>query len=150
VAYAVCFGVRVEQRHPGWGWDAGPIMLGIAAVSLGLGLVVRRLLRTRDERRVRVGRLVQENAEIRAVERARLADDLQTVVTRGLATIEQHLETAARRPADLDTLRGGLDRVDGDSRSLLAELRVLLGILRRDPVADVPPAPRRAGPRRWA
>ena len=151
LAYAVCFAVKMEDFHPGWGWEAGLTLLVIAAVSLTGGLVVRRLLQARDRRRDRVRRLEQENAEIRAVERARLADDLQTVVTRGLATIEQHLEAAADGPSDLVTLRKGLARVDGDSRSLLTELRGLLAILRQDPSGsrDGGPAPGAPAPRRW-
>jgi signal transduction histidine kinase len=149
IAYAACLGVRQEQWHPGWGWDAVLTVLAITAVSVVGGLVIRPLLEARDRRRERVHRLEQENAQIRAVERARLADDLQTVVTRGLATIDQHLETAARRPADVETLREGLTRVDGDSRSLLAELRVLLGILRRDVPEHPDVAPLPAGSGRW-
>lgn len=134
VGYAVCYAVRADRFEPGWGWVAGVVMLGITAVALAGGGATRLLLQARDRRRDRVRRLEQENAEIRAVERARLADDLQTVVTRGLATIEQHLEPA-QHPVDADSLRASLTRVDDDSRSLLAELRSLLSIL-RGPAVD--------------
>ena len=146
VGYAACYAVRAEVLEPGWGWVAGVVMLGITAIALAAGGAIRLLLLARDRRRDRVRRLEQENAEIRVVERARLADDLQTVVTRGLATIEQHLEPTGPT-AGADTLRASLTRVDDDSRSLLTELRSLLSIL-RGPSADGPPAAAVPGRRR--
>ena len=88
VAYATLFGLQAEERHPGWGWAAGLITLALIGAALAAGLVARRFLRARDRRRLRVEKLEREQTEIRAVERARLADELQAVVTQGLATIE--------------------------------------------------------------
>ena len=151
VAYAVLFGLRAEERHAGWGWAAGLTTLALFAAALAAGLVARRFLRARDRRRLRIEKLEREQTEIRAVERARLADELQAVVTQGLATIEHELETMAHGVADRDRLRQGLEQVDRHSRSLLTELRALLDVLRRDPAPD--PGSRAAlatlGRRRW-
>jgi signal transduction histidine kinase len=145
LTFTVCFGFLMESLHPGWGWDGALTYFVISAASLTVGLVTRRLLRTRDLRRLRVRRLEQENAQIRAIERERLAEDLETMVTRGLATLEEDLDAAARGPSDLDGLRAGLSRVDGHSRSLLTELRTLLAVLRGDPSARSLPSPSSAG-----
>ena len=151
VAYAVLFGLQAEGRHPGLGWAAGLITLALFGAALAAGLVARRFLRARDRRRLRVEKLEREQTEIRAVERARLADELQAVVTQGLATIEHELEAMAHGVADRDRLRQGLEQVDQHSRSLLTELRALLDVLRRDPAPD--PGSRAAqatlGWRRW-
>ena len=133
--YAAGLGLVMEREQPGWGWPAGLAMLGLAAAGLAAGLVARRLLQARDRRRLRVRELERENAEIRAVERARLADELQTLVTSGLATIDDELAAASRPAATPESLRRTLTQVDLHSRSLLSELRILLEVLRRDPPA---------------
>lgn len=138
VGYAVCFGALLERRHAGWGWGVSLTILALAAVGLTVGSLARRLLQARDQRRARVRRLEREQAEIRGIERARLADELQTIVSQGLATIgdELHgvdgLDGVVRQTADPDTLRSALSRIDGHSRSLLTQMRALLEVLRRD------------------
>jgi signal transduction histidine kinase len=149
--YAVAFGFQVEQQYPGWGWTTGLLTVGFAAAAVTAGLIARRLLRTRDQQRLRVADLEREQSEIRAIERGRLADELQAVVTQGLVTIENELDDVARRSSDLQTLRAGLEQIDHHSRSLLTALRTLLDILRRDPAAepDLALAVHGSGSRRW-
>jgi signal transduction histidine kinase len=147
LAYGLCFGLDVERRHPGSGWSTGLLVVAFSAASLAAGLVGRRLLRLRDGRRLRVQEIARENARIRAVERARLADDLQTVVTGDLATIVNRIDTGATRADDAEGLRQVLTQVDADCRTLLQELRALLEILRAEPAAQPMGTP--AGRRRW-
>jgi signal transduction histidine kinase len=138
IAYAVGFGFRTEHRFPGSGLDAGVQAVALAALAIGVGLVARWLLHARDRRRARVRQLVQEQTEIREIERARLADELQVVVTCGLATIEEELEATAHRPSDVDALHRALARIDLHSRALLTDLRILLDALRQDFSPDTP------------
>jgi signal transduction histidine kinase len=151
VGYAVGFGFDVERRNVGAGLHAGLITLAFSAAAFAGGLVARNLLRARDGRRLRVAELERQAAQLRATERARLADDLQAVVTDGLLTIGQQIEAVARRPADLANLRQGLVRIDAQSRLLLTELRALLELFRRDPDLEDLAGTRvpRSGGRRW-
>lgn len=151
LGYAVALGFQLERLHPSWGWDAFWVTVVAALFALGVGLGARWLLRARDLRRLAVQQLEREQADIRAVERTRLADELQLIVTEGLATIEDELDDTARRANDIDCLRSGLARIDVRCRSLLAELRSLLDALRLSPAAE---AGHRAdalsaAPRRW-
>lgn len=149
--YVVGFGFLVEQTYPGEGSAARTALLAITGAALVVGLVARWLLRARDRRRSRVRQLEREQAEIRAVERARLADDLQLVVTQGLAGITDELDRASSRPSDLAGLRSGLDQIGRRSGELLEQLRVLLEVLRRCPDAEPvghPAPPTVPGPRR--
>jgi signal transduction histidine kinase len=133
VAYAVAYGFVIESRRAGWGWDAGLVTGAAAGIAFVVGLVARRLLRARDRRRSRIRQLEREQGQIRAVERARLADELQFLVTQGLARIEDDLDRATRGAADAVGLRHTLTRVDQHTRALLTELRTLLELLRREP-----------------
>lgn len=132
LGYAMLFGLRVERRYPGAGAQAAFAVVAFCAVGYTAGLVVRRLMRVLEGRRHRSAELERENAEIRAAERRRLADDLQTVVTGGLATIRRQLDQLRSEAGDGMAIRRGLDRIDQESRSVLTELRALLEILRRD------------------
>lgn len=150
LGHAVGFGLGVEGRAPGSGWGATALALAISAAAFGIGALARLLLRVRDRWRSRVQELERGNAEIRAVERRRLADDLQTAVTRGLSAVVEVVD-GARTSSSPDTLRQGLARVDALSRSLLAELRVLLEVLRSEDGPDQPAAATSPAPltRRW-
>ena len=140
LAYAVLFGVRLERRFPSEGAASAGLVLVFCLIGHVAGLVVRRLLRTVERRGQRLAELERENAEIRATERRRLADDLQTVVTGGLAAIRRQLDDLESRTGDGTALRRGLDRIDRESRSVLTELRALLEVLRREPPVAGPEA----------
>lgn len=131
--YVVGFGFLVEQRLPGEGSLARVQLLSITGGALGVGLIARGLLRARDRSRSRVRKLEREQAEIRARERLRLADELQLVVTEGLAGITDELDRVSGRPADLVGLRSGLAQIGLRSSALLEQLRVLLDALRSSP-----------------
>lgn len=146
--YALCFGLQAEHRHPGSGWPAGLTTAGIAAAGLAAGFVGRWFLVARDRRHLRVSQLAREQTEIRAVERRRLAGDLEAVVAQGLTTIEGELDVRARRPSDLASLRQGLQRIDRQCRSLLTELRALLEVLRGDAVPETGADAAGSGPHR--
>ena len=135
VAYAIAFGLGTELRHVGWGLAAGATVLGFAAGGVGAGLVARAFLRAQEVRTTRVAEYRRQNRRIRAVERARLADELQTVVTDGIANVQHQLDsTPGSAPgAELSQM---LTRVDQRSRALLTELRALLDVLRREPGAE--------------
>ncbi len=143
--YVALFALEVERRSPGYGQQAAAVAGAFCLLGLGAGLITRRSLQVLDRRRRRLGELEEENAEIRATERLRLADDLQVVVTGGLTAIQHRLETLATHTEDGIALRRGLTEIDRESRAVLSELRSLLEILRRDPL----PAPVHsdAGPR---
>lgn len=147
LGYAVLFALQVERRSPGFGTQAAAVAGVFCLIGFGAGLMVRRSLTVLDRRQRRLGELEQENAQIRATERLRLADDLQTVVTGGLTAIQRRLATLAAHTDDATALRRGLTEIDRESRSVLSELRSLLEILRRDPSAALgqadPDPPRR-------
>lgn len=133
LGYAVAFGLLLEREFPGQGWAGGLVTAGAAAVGLAVGALARRLLRTRDRTRQRVRQLEQEQHEIRARERTRLADELQLLVTDGLASIDAELDAIARRPDDPGRNRLALTQVDLHSRALMRQLRILVEVLRRHP-----------------
>jgi len=151
LVFAVCLGRLLARSYPGEGGAVTVLALAVAGTALTAGLVLRRLLRAHDRRQRRIHELERQRAEIRATERARLADELQTVVSQGLAAIDDELDAAARRSTGLDHLRSTLSRIDLRCRSLLTELRVLLDVLRSHPAPDpeARPAEHQAGPRRW-
>lgn len=149
IAYALGFGWLVGQRYPGEAPAAVLFALVVTAAALAVGLIARRLVGARDRRRRRVQQLAREQTEIRTTERQRLADELHAVVTQGLAMIESELEQAARHAKDAAGLHAALEQVDRHSRSLLAELRVLLDVLRRAAPAQPDPQPADGGPRSW-
>lgn len=136
LVWAGAFGLLVQTWNEDWGWQAALVYLVAATVALAVGLVARRFLHLRDQRRLRVAQLDRERTEIRAVERARLADELQLVVSQGLAGIERELAAVERDRPSLVDLRASLTLVDGRSRSLLGQLGALLTVLRDDQAAD--------------
>jgi signal transduction histidine kinase len=150
LGHGAAFGLAVERRDPGSGWEAALLTVAFSAAAFGIGLLARLLLRARDRWWSRVRELERGNAEIRAVERRRLADDLQTAVTRGLTKIVEVVDEARGSSAP-DELRRGLSQVDALSRSLLAELRVLLEALRSEGGPDEQGASAARAPvaRRW-
>lgn len=139
--YAGCFAFLAERRRPGWGWDAGLIIASAAGTALVVGLAARWLLAARDRRRQRVQEFQRQQTQIRALERTRLADELQAVVTQGLASIRAELAGVGPGQVDLNSLRTRLSEIDRHSRSLLTELRVLLEVLRREPADDTDRSP---------
>ncbi len=142
--YISAFSFRLAEQSSNM-WLTGALALGgLTIASIGVGRVARWLLRIREESRERLARLADENAQIRAIERAVLADDLQTVVTGGMTTIEHELTQARHHPEDVTALRAHLDRIDTACRVALTELRTLLGVLRTAPEN----APRPAGTER--
>ncbi len=147
-AYVVAFGLGAEYRHPGGGWSAALNSLGLAAGGLGTGLIARALLKAHSARMARLTAYGQQNGEIRAVERARLADELQTIVTDGIATVQHQIDSTPPA-ATAAELRQLLTSVDQQSRGLLTELRALLDLLRREPVAEPAPSTERRSSSRW-
>lgn len=133
IGYAVVFGARAESRNAGEGVGTSLLVVGLVLFGLGAGLVARQALRARNERRQRIGGLERENLEIRTVERLRLAEELQTIVRGGIATIIELLDPVCGRPESVDDLRRRLDAVAGTSRTLLGDLRALMEMLRQDP-----------------
>lgn len=151
LGYVVFFALGVEQRSRGWGLRAAALAAALCLLGYAAGFLARRYLNVLESRRLRLRELEQENAQIRATERLRLADDLQVVVTGGLTTIQGQLDGLVAHTDDAVRLRRGLTAIDHASRSVLAELRALLEILRRDPVdAETPRDDLSAErPRRW-
>lgn len=130
VAYGIALGFRTEQVFPGSGVLATSLIVGIAAAGSAAGLTLRVLIKIRDRRRNEIQRTVEAQPQIRAAERARLAGELQVLVTDGLSAVQRESARAATNSAEL---RRALDAVDARSRALLQQLRSLLGVLRQDP-----------------
>ncbi len=96
---------------PGGEWVPTLTVLAVAAVSDGVGLVARRLIRARDRRRLQVRQVAQQNASARAAERSRLADELQHLVIRDLTQIESEIAGLDPATATSGDLHRGLAEV---------------------------------------
>lgn len=138
-ATAGCLGFGIVRSVMTWRQEPGhplayyPAEIYIGLGGLAVGLAARHLLRERNRRHERAEWIAHETAQIRAVERIRLADDLQTVVTRGLAGMVDDVNPVSGGIAPgVDQLRAGLESLDRRSREVLAELRTLLEVLRRE------------------
>ncbi len=150
LGYPVVFGVSAQTRN-GYGAVAALTVLALVVVAFGCGLVARRLLHARDGNLERLAVLEEQTGRIRADERSRLADELQTLLTEGLDALGSTLRADPRTRPSAAALRSRLDAAAATSRHLLSQLRVLLGVLRQDaePNADFDPAPVEVGRRRW-
>lgn len=129
VAYAVA-------RVLSYSGDARPMLAGMLAVSVLVGLVVgwtALLLRERRERDERTAMaLATENARIRADERRTLSRELHDVVAHQLSTASLQI-MGARESHDPVALRRVLGTVDRATAEALTELRLLVRVLRDDP-----------------
>lgn len=96
-----------------------------------LGAWLRSLNASADVDARQIRRLSDDGARIRSEERSALAWELHDVVTNHLAAISLQL-MVSEDSRDVPTLRGSLDGVDESARSALAELRVLVSVLRED------------------
>jgi signal transduction histidine kinase len=132
---------------PGWalslGYGARPGDTFPALVFLTLawsvGYVLRRRREQLAEERLRADRLAYEQGRLAAEavmeERSRMARELHDVVAHGLSLIV--VQAAAERRAleqgrsSTEASRGVLEAVENAGREALAELRLLLGLLRR-------------------
>ncbi|HEY5820491.1 MAG TPA: histidine kinase [Propionibacteriaceae bacterium] len=123
---------------PGDDWVPMITVLAVALVGDGVGLIARQLIRARDRHQEQVEETERQNVQIRTAERARLAADLQRLVTRDLAEMELLAAGVDRATATAPDLRDTLARIRDLSTGLLAELRVLLQMLRRDLDTDEP------------
>lgn len=117
------------------------VLLLVLAVALGEGVRARRAHLAAVERRAAyLEREQQQRAALAiAAERARITRELHDVVAHGLSVMVVQAQGAAaalRRHPDLTA--AALQDVIAVGRGSLAEMRRLLGVVRRDPVASDP------------
>ncbi len=115
--------------------------LWIVVIFTGLTAAVGRMLRNRfqlqaalEDKRARVERERHERREAAAVEeRRRIASDLHDIIAHALSGMVVQA-SAARRLADRDPdrAREAFGAIEDSGRESLAELRRLLGVLRRE------------------
>lgn len=103
--------------------------VGIVVCSTALGLVIRGIRRRQHSVGARIRDVERAAAELREAERAALADELSTLLARGLST-ERHRVTEARRLADPADLARALDEAARAARDALGQLRRLVTTLR--------------------
>ncbi len=113
---------------PGHDWAYSTTLAGLAVLTVGLGLTVRRHYRRRTAGQQRLVALERQRPLVRDAERLRLAHDLHDAVAHQLsiASLQVLAVDAQTRP---DELRAALDRIHEACRSALAELRVLVDVL---------------------
>jgi signal transduction histidine kinase len=115
------------------------LLLLVLAVALGEGVRARRAhLATVERRAADLEREQQQRAALAiAAERARITRELHDVVAHGLSVMVVQAQGAAaalrRHP---DRTAAALQDVIAVGRGSLAEMRRLLGVVRRDPVLD--------------
>lgn len=140
VAYAVAFAMSVEGRRPGFGWTTVPLTIAIAAAGLAIGLVARTLLKSHAARVGRLAAYRRDNAAIRAAERNRLADELQAIIVEVMTSITNEIDGTPAGSTTSSQWRRLLTRIDERTRTVLADLRTLLEVLRREQVDRLPGA----------
>ncbi|SDS02620.1 Signal transduction histidine kinase [Microlunatus soli] len=119
-----------------------PIELGMVGAELIIAWAVGRLVRWRRTLLAEFARRLARDAV--AEERLRIARELHDIVGHSMgliavkATVANHI--AEERPTET---RAALRTIEHTSRSALAEIRRLLGVLRADddPLGDLAPAP---------
>lgn len=134
VAAGAVLGGLVHDRQQGL-WPMLQLTLLVLLAVVPVRLQSARAQAQRREREAERGRAA-------AAERLSIARDLHDLVGHGLSTIAVQSSTArlALDAGDTVTARGALAAVEQASRGALAEMRQLLGVLRRDN-ADATPAP---------
>ena len=84
----------------------------------------------------------EERARLAALqERARLAVQINDVVTRGIAAMVGHADRGRAALGNRAAVEGALRRVEQDGREALAQMRDLLGVLRTDADPTLAPQP---------
>jgi signal transduction histidine kinase len=111
-------------------------LLVIIGPSLGIGLVARRQTELRRRLAERAGELEAERerhaAAAATAERARMAAELHTVVDAGVRAMLGEVASARRLAREDPNAAGAaIMRVEQRGRDALAEMRALLGVLRR-------------------
>ena len=123
----------VAAGHSGF-WDVGgAVLILIAAWCSGRFIQTRRTLST--ELRRSAGRLVAEREDRArlavAGERSRIARELHAIVARSVASMVVQTEAARTRlDQDADGARAAMERIERTGRNALAEMRLILGVLR--------------------
>ena len=123
---AIC----IAADYTGIGDAVGGILVLAVTVAVGLAVRFRHRARQRDFEQVRL------------VERAQLARDLHDTVAHHVSAIairaQAGLAVASSRPeAALEALR----IIDAEAGRTLAEMRAMVGVLRREQHAELAPAP---------
>ncbi len=112
--------------------------VGLMVVAVAVGAVVRQRASLREENlRLEVDRrLAAERAT--AAERSRIARELHDVISHGISMIVLQAGGARLKlERDPAAARDALRRIEHAGRESLAELRVMLQVLRSDELADV-------------
>jgi signal transduction histidine kinase len=116
-------------------------LLWIVVIFTGLTAAVGRMLRNRfqlqaalEDKRARVERERAERAQAAAVEeRGRIASDLHDIIAHALSGMVVQASAARRLAArDPERAREAFAAIEDSGRESLAELRRLLGVLRRE------------------
>jgi signal transduction histidine kinase len=132
--------------------DGGPSdLLFLATIMVGGPVLLGRLVRDRSRLgralRAKAAALEEERAASSAAavseERARIAAELHDMVSSALASMVGQSETAERLArGDPDGAEAALESIETTGREALAEIRLLLGVLRReDDEAALEPLP---------
>lgn len=127
----------VLERIAAVGLTLVPILIGDAVRS-------RRALIADAEERVRLAEEAAEQEALRQVqdERVRIARELHDVVAHSIATINVQSGVAAHViDADPDAARDALVEIKRSSKSAMAELRAMLGVLRDEDDDETPLEP---------
>jgi signal transduction histidine kinase len=135
--YAVVYGILFERWYDDVTWQDWVTSFALLAAAWGLGELQRR-------RRLATAHLEQLNAQLQrerdlkarwavAEERARIARELHDVVAHSVSVMVVQAG-AARRLVDGDPAqaRQALTSIESTGRQALAEMRRLLGVMRRD------------------
>ncbi len=127
-------------------WHPPPSIYTIWGVALpamwALGLILRYFVEAIRRDDATIEALVEESERIHDEERTALAHELHDVVTSQLSVISLQL-MAHGGSGDAPALRGALHTVGDAARAALAELRILVSVLRDDGESDAAAPARR-------
>jgi signal transduction histidine kinase len=132
--------------------DGGPgDVIFLATIMVGGPVLLGRLVRDRSRLgralRAKAAAMEQERALHSAAavseERARIAGELHAMVSTALASMVERSESAERLArSDPDAAEAALEAIESSGREALGEIRLLLGVLRReDDEAALEPLP---------
>jgi signal transduction histidine kinase len=134
---AVAFPLAAKEPGQPFSWSDSIFIAVAFAGPFIAGRVLRRKLQTERELHGRAERLVRERdlraAEAVAQERLRIARELHDVVAHAISVMVLQARGGRRKlPGDADETRIALDAIEAAGEQALAEMRLLLGMLRDD------------------